>query len=130
MKLTPENITEAADMYFGDGWSDFEPAPAPGETVFTRNLKAMDAGCCSYCKSWWSCDEVLGDDEFDADELYCIECAENFASDGNFSYREHMAFSAILLELHYRVTCRTIEEARADEAEFNARFAERHPATA
>jgi hypothetical protein len=123
MKLTPENIAEAADMYFGEGWSHFEPAPAPGETEFTRNLKAMGAECCSYCKSWWSCDEVLGDDEFDGD-VYCIECAENFASDGNFNSREHMAFSAILSELQDRVTCRTIEEARADLAEFNARVAE------
>jgi len=123
MKLTPENIVEAADIVLGDGWTDYEPALQPGQTVFERNLAAMQACRCTYCGSWWECDETMGHEDLD-DEVYCIECADRFSSDLSFPPRDHEAFSDISRELRQRVTFRTIEEARADRDAFFARIAE------
>ena len=115
MKLTPDTIAEAADRLFGQGWVDFWPDLEPGQSEFDRTLKAMQACQCSYCGSWWECDEVMGHDDLADDERYCIECADRFARYNHFSPIEHMAFSDILRELQDRVEFRTLAEALADD---------------
>lgn len=115
MKLTPDTIAEAADRLFGAGWVDYQPALEPGQCEFQRTLKAMQACQCSYCRSWWECDEVMGHEDLDDDERYCIECADRLSSDQSLGWRLHEAYSDILRELQDRVEFRTLDEARADD---------------
>jgi len=125
MKLTPENIVEAAEIVFGEGWLDHEPPLAPGQTEFQRTLTALAAGQCVCCGSWWECDEAMEHPDL-GDGLYCIDCADRLSDFGDdMSPSERDGFEDIFHELRRRVTFRTIEEARADRDRFFADLAAR-----
>ena len=125
MKLTPENIVEAAEIIFGEGWLDYEPPLAPGQTEFQRHLTALAAGQCVCCGSWWECDEAMENPALN-DGLYCIDCADKLSGfyDGDdITARQREGYEEVFHELRRRVTFRTIEEARADRDRFFAALA-------
>ena len=106
MKLTPENIVEAAEIILGEGWLDYEPPLAPGQTEFQRHLAALAAGQCVCCGSWWECDEAMENPALN-DGLYCIDCAEKLSGfyDGDdITARQREGYEEIFYELRRRVT--------------------------
>lgn len=122
MKITPDNFAEVADITFGEGWIDYEPPLAAGQTEFQRTITALAACKCSRCGDWWECDEAMEHPDY-SDSLYCVECAEKLSriTDGDdLTPRQRDGFEEIYHELTRRVTFRTIDEARADRARFFA----------